>query len=83
MWSFNTVGAATCCAVLDDLSGHNRHQARQLIEVTGVALRFLPPYSPDRIRIEWIFAKIKPRLRSLPVACATCRVKRCGGCWIK
>jgi transposase len=55
--------------VMDNLSSHKRSRTRQLIESTGAALWFLPPYSPDLNPIEMIFAKVKQQLRSL--ACRT------------
>jgi len=51
--------------IMDNLSSHKRHRTRELIEATGAALIFLPPYSPDLNPIEMVFAKIKQLLRSL------------------
>jgi transposase len=55
--------------VMDNLSSHKRSRTRELMEATGAALVFLPPYSPDLNPIERIIAKIKQWLRSL--ACRT------------
>lgn len=55
--------------VMDNLSSHKRQRTRELIEVAGAELVFLPPYSPDLNPIEMIFSKVKNLLRSL--ACRT------------
>ena len=55
--------------VMDNLSSHKRERTRKLIEATGAAVLFLPPYSPDLNPIEMIFAKVKQLLRSM--ACRT------------
>lgn len=55
--------------VMDNLSSHRRHRARELIASAGAVAQFLPPYSPDLNPIENIFAKVKQHLRSL--ACRT------------
>ena len=55
--------------VMDNLSSHKRHRARELIASAGAVVMFLPPYSPDLNPIENIFAKVKQHLRSL--ACRT------------
>lgn len=51
--------------VMDNLSSHKRARTRRMIEATGAALEFLPPYSPDLNPIEMIFSKLKQLLRSL------------------
>jgi transposase len=51
--------------VMDNLSSHKRARTRQLIENTGAALLFLPPYSPDLNPIENVFSKLKQLMRSL------------------
>ena len=51
--------------IMDNLSSHKRVRTRELIEATGAALEFLPPYSPDLNPIEMIFSKVKQLLRSL------------------
>lgn len=55
--------------VMDNLSSHKRDRTRELIESTGAALWYLPPYSPDLNPIENVFSKVKQALRSL--ACRT------------
>ncbi|MCG6154178.1 transposase [Rubinisphaera sp. ICM_H10] len=49
--------------VLDDLSSHNRAEAREKIENAGAEMLFLRPYSPDLNPIEQAFAKLKALLR--------------------
>ena len=50
--------------VMDNLSSHKGRRVRTMIESTGAALLFLPPYSPDLNPIELAFAKLKQLLRS-------------------
>lgn len=50
--------------VLDNLSAHKDHAARQLIESAGATVRFLPPYSPDLNPIEKMWSKVKEFLRA-------------------
>jgi transposase len=50
--------------VMDNLSSHKGSRVRQLIEVRGCELMYLPPYSPDLNPIEEAFSKIKALLRS-------------------
>jgi transposase len=50
--------------VLDNLAAHKGERVRELIEVRGCSLLFLPPYSsPDFSPIEEAFSKVKGRLR--------------------
>ena len=49
--------------IMDNLGSHKSTAVRQLIEVAGARLRFLPPYSPDLNPIEQAFAKIKHWMR--------------------
>jgi len=49
--------------VIDNLPAHKGEDVREVIEVTGAQLRYLPPYSPDLNPIEQSFAKIKSHLR--------------------
>jgi transposase len=49
--------------VMDNLSVHKSRRAKELIEQKGVALLFLPPYSPDFNPIEGVFSKLKGILR--------------------
>ena len=50
--------------IADNLSSHRVAGVRELIEIRGAALRFLPPYSPDLNPIEQAFAKLKELLRA-------------------
>ena len=43
--------------VLDNLSSHRRIEAKQVIELAGATMLFLPPYSPDLNPIENAFSK--------------------------
>lgn len=49
--------------IMDNLSSHKRASVREVIEVKGAQLAFLPPYSPDFNPIEMAFAKLKALLR--------------------
>jgi transposase len=49
--------------VMDNLSAHKGKKVRELVEVQGCELLYLPPYSPDFNPIEEAFAKIKDLLR--------------------
>ena len=49
--------------VMDNLSSHKGPRVREMIEVAGATLRYLPPYSPDFNPIENAFAKLKALLR--------------------
>ena len=49
--------------VMDNLSVHKNARVRQLIEVQGCELLFLPAYSPDYSPIEETFSKVKAFLR--------------------
>ena len=49
--------------VMDNLSSHKGPKVREMIEMVGAELRYLPPYSPDLNPIEMAFAKIKALLR--------------------
>jgi transposase len=51
--------------VLDNLAAHKAPRVRTLIEQTGAALCFLPPYSPDFNPIESGWALIKKRIRAV------------------
>lgn len=45
--------------IRDNLSSHKRLAAREIIEVVGARLMFLPPYSPHFNPIEKTFSKLK------------------------
>lgn len=49
--------------VMDNLGAHRPKRVRELIEVRGCELVYLPAYSPDYNPIEEAFAKIKNLLR--------------------
>jgi transposase len=49
--------------VMDNLSSHKGGRIRELVEVRGCELLYLPPYSPDLNPIEEAFAKVKASLR--------------------
>ena len=49
--------------IMDNLPGHKGPRVRDLIEVAGASLLYLPPYSPDFNPIENAFAKLKALLR--------------------
>lgn len=51
--------------IMDNLSSHKRVSVRERIEAAGVALLFLPPYSPDFNPIEKAFARLKAMLRKI------------------
>jgi transposase len=51
--------------VLDNLGAHRPKRIRELIEVRGAELVFLPAYSPDLNPIEEAFSKIKNILRKV------------------
>jgi transposase len=47
---------------MDNLAAHKVAGVRDAIDAVGAALRYLPPYSPDR-PIEQAFAELKALLR--------------------
>ncbi len=49
--------------VLDNLGAHKTPAVRDLLDRSGFAYRFLPPYSPDMNPIEPAWAKLKAELR--------------------
>jgi transposase len=51
--------------VMDNLSAHKGGRVREIVEVRGCELLYLPPYSPDLNPIEGAFAKLKARLRAM------------------
>jgi transposase len=53
----------TDIVIMDNLPGHTGPRVREMIEVTGASLLYLPPYSPDFNPIENAFAKLKALLR--------------------
>jgi transposase len=51
--------------VMDNLSAHKGATIRQLIEVRGARLLYLPPYHPDLNPIEKMWSKMKAILRKI------------------
>ncbi len=51
--------------VLDNLRAHKTPDVRDLLDRSGFAYRYLPPYSPDMNPIEPAWAKLKALLRSV------------------
>jgi transposase len=49
--------------VLDNLRAHKTAAVRRLLDGSGCAYRYLPPYSPDLTPIEPAWAKLKAELR--------------------
>ena len=49
--------------VMDNLAAHKTAQVRALLDRSGFACRYLPPYSPDLSPIEPGWAKVKAALR--------------------
>ncbi len=49
--------------VMDNLPAHKAPRVRALLDRSGFAYRYLPPYSPDLSPIEPIWAKVKAELR--------------------
>ena len=47
--------------VMDNLSAHKGSRVRELIEVKGCELLYLPPYSPDLNPIEQAFSNTHSR----------------------
>ena len=50
--------------VMDNLSAHKTKAVRALLDGSGFAYRYLPPYSPDLNPIEPAWAKVKGLLRN-------------------
>ena len=57
--------------VMDNLAAHKVDGVRELIEQTGAALCYLPPYSPDLNPIEKCWAQVKQKLRQLKTRSVT------------
>ena len=49
--------------MLDNLSAHKGGTEREIVEVAGCEIAYLPPYSPDLNPIEQAFWKVKGLLR--------------------
>ena len=50
---------------MDNLGAHKVDGVRELIQQTGAALCYLPPYSPDFNPIEKCWAQLKQKLHAL------------------
>jgi transposase len=50
--------------VLDNLPAHKTQSVRMFLKQSGIAVRHLPPYSPDRNPIELAFSKLKRMARA-------------------
>lgn len=48
---------------MDNLAAHKVAGVREAIQAVGASVLYLPPYSPDMIPIEQLFAKLKAMLR--------------------
>ena len=51
--------------VLDNLRPHKTAEVQAVLEGSGFAYRYLPPYSPDLSPIEPAWAKLKSELREV------------------
>ncbi len=64
--------------VMDDLPAHKTAQVRALLDASGFACRYLPPYSPDLNPIEPAWAKVKARLRRVAARTVDALHEACG-----
>ena len=51
--------------ILDNLATHKVQRVEQILQARDVALRYLPPYSPDLNPIKPAFSKLKAHLRQV------------------
>ena len=58
---------------MDKLGAHKTRAVRDLLERSGFADRYLPPYSPDHNPIEPAWARVKARLRTAAARTAAAR----------
>jgi transposase len=58
-------GRPDAVLVMDNLNAHKAAAVRTLLDNTGLAYRYLPPYSPDLNPIELAWAKMKSHLRKV------------------
>lgn len=54
------------CVIMDNASFHKSSKIKQLIELTGAALIYLPSYFPDLDPIEHVWANLKRLIRIHP-----------------
>jgi transposase len=67
--------------IMDNLSAHKTKAVRALLDRSGFAYRYLPPYSPDLNPIEPAWAQVKARLRTAAARTAAAHRRgpaRCG-----
>ena len=64
--------------VMDNLAAHKTAQVRTLLDASGFAYRYLPPYSPDLNPIEFAWAKAKARLRRVAAHALDALHEACG-----
>ena len=64
--------------VMDKLAAHKAAQVRVLLDGSGFAYRYLPPYSPDLNPIEPAWAKVKARLRRVAAGTVDALHQACG-----
>ena len=64
--------------VMDNLRSHKDREALGLLEGAGVAVRFLPAYSPDYNPIELMWSKVKALLRQAEARTPTALVSAIG-----
>lgn len=64
--------------VMDNLAAHKTAQVKALLDASGFAYRYLPPYSPDLNPIEPGWAKVKAALRRVAARSADALHKACG-----
>ena len=51
--------------IMDNLSSHKCKEVKEIIELTGASVKYLPPYSPDLNPIEMMWSKVKAYLRKV------------------
>ena len=64
--------------IMDNLPAHKAQRIRALLDASGFAYRYLPPYSPDLNPIEPGWAKMKAELRRLAARTADALHEACG-----
>ena len=64
--------------VMDNLAAHKAAPVRALLDDSGFACHYLPPYSPDLNPIEPAWAKVKARLRRVAARTVDALHEACG-----